>query len=411
MGLPIKRRYQSHWISVPSCVTFFCWALLSCGDDSGVQTADASLEDVSNTQATLRAETLANLGTGVVRPTYQAFAAEAATLETVLNSYASNTSISNREAAQASWRDAMVAWQRAEIMQFGPLAAMTLAEGGEDLRDGIYAWPLANPCAADQLTVSDDYSSSSALATRPINTRGLGIIEYLLYAPPEDNSCSALANINQEGTWASFGSGAIVERRAVQAAALAAIVRSNADALVARWGDEGFLRELTSPSRSGALYGSAQEGLNAVSDAMFYIDKETKDMKLAGPIGVTCDAGDTCPDLLESQFANISKELLIANLEGFQLLFHGGPVDGTELGFKELLESMGASTFAQEMSDQIALAIAAVQTIPGSLSTSLESSEASDAHAAIIRLTDSLKGMFVGVLDFEIPGRAAGDND
>jgi hypothetical protein len=38
------------------------------------------------------------------------------------------------------------------------------------------------------------------------------------------------------------------------------------------------------------IFSSAQEALNAVSDAMFYLDTEVKDMKVAGPAAL----GDAC---------------------------------------------------------------------------------------------------------------------
>ena len=97
-------------------------------------------------------------------------------------------------------------------------------------------------------------------------------------------------NVAREANWKVYVVMALLAGAKVDdlAAALATLVERRVGDLVEAWSPTGgnFIEELTNPGRSGAVYGSAQEGLNAVSDAMFYLEKETKDMKLAKPLGI-----------------------------------------------------------------------------------------------------------------------------
>jgi predicted lipoprotein len=359
-----------------------------------------------------RPEVLAHLGENVILPSYRNFADRAGALATALETYASGPDDTTQAAAREVWRETMEVYQEVEMMQLGPLAPMADAAGGRDIRFELYAWPSLNRCVIDQDTASERHDDPTALGAETFDRRGLGAIEYLIFIDTADNACSPLSPINEDGTWSSFGPEMVTARRARHAHSLAVIVKSFADALVAAW-DAGFLRELTDPARSGALYGSAQEGLQAVTDALFYLDTESKDMKLAEPSGISVCTMATCPDSRESRHANASKEHLVANMRAFSRLFLGGEPGGDEPGFDDLLRDMGASGLADQMSVDIAAAIVAIESIEGplyeALSTDLEGVIA--AYEAVKRVTDNLKTMFLTVLDLEAPNRAAGDND
>jgi len=384
--------------------------VLSCSGDDG----DGAPVDAGAIGMT-RAEVLAHLGSEVILPTYRAFVPEARALVASLDTYAADPTDDNRGAAQEAWVSAMDVWQEAEMMQLGPLAAMDLAAGGQDVRGEIYAWPSLSLCVVDQRTVGDAYDDPDGLAEDAINSRGLGAIEYLIFNDSPENQCSPVSSINADGTWDSFTPDEIRARRATQAHSLAVLVRREAEGLVSAWepSGEGFLAELEDPTRSGALYGTAQEGLNAVSDAMFYLDKETKDMKVAEPASLTMCDMPTCPEARESRFADRSREQVLANLRAFQRLYLGGDPGGDDPGFDNLLRELGAGGFADTMGTHVEEAIAAVEAIEGTLVEALETDldAVLSAHMAIKAVTDDLKTMFVTVLDLEPPNRAAGDTD
>jgi len=375
---------------------------VSCSDDGGMMMVPVGQ----------RPAVLQNLGENVILPTYREVASRVAALVAATDAYAAAPSEATRTTARDAWASAMEVYERAEVMQLGPFASMTDAAGGADLRFEMYAWPSLNRCVIDQDTVSVRYDDPDALAAETIDRRGLGAVEYLLFVDTSENVCSPLSPINEDGTWASFTPAEIEARRARHAHTAAVIVARSADALVAAW-EGGFLMELTAPTRTGALYGSAQEGLQAVTDAMFYLDTETKDMKLGEPAGITVCTTATCPDARESRHANISREHIAENVRAFQRLYLGGEPGADGLGFDDLLRDMGAGAFADDMATKIEVAITATEAIPTSLVTALDADHPAvvAAYEAIKAITDGLKTMFLTVLDLEAPNRAAGDND
>jgi predicted lipoprotein len=325
------------------------------------------------------------------------------------------TAPGGRDDAREAWQTAMATWQQLELTQFGPLGSSLDVMGGEDLRARTYTWPLLNPCQVDQQTVEDGHDDPDAIEGTKGAPLGLWAIEYLLFNESPDNSCTALNTINRDGTWDAMAD-MIPARRLEYAAALATLVRRRVDDLVEAWSPDGgnYIEELTNPGRSGAVYGSAQEGLNAVSDAMFYLEKESKDMKLAKPLGITGCAESQCPDDLESRWAAWSKPHVLANLRAFELLFHGGAADAAgALGYDDLLVDMGAADVADDMQKAIDAAIAATEAVPGTFREALSQDPAAmeQAHTAIQAVTDILKSDFLTILDLEAPDRAAGDND
>ena len=232
-----------------------------------------------------RGEVLAALGQNVVLPAIERFAEEAAALETALSS--ATPDAGGRDAAQDAWREAMGIWQELEMMQFGPLGASLSVMGGQDLRARIYSWPLLNRCEVDRQTIGESYDDPDRLAQISGAPTGLWAIEYLLFTDEPGNNCAPFDPINQDGIWESMAD-MIPQRRLVYAASLSTLVRQRAEELDDAWSPSGgnFVAELTDPGRGGSVYGTAQEGLNAISDAMFYLSEETEDMKLGTPLGI-----------------------------------------------------------------------------------------------------------------------------
>jgi hypothetical protein len=189
---------------------------------------------------------------------------------------------------------------------------------------------------------------------------------------------------------------------------LSAQVKQRVDALVAAW-DPAFALEFTDPTRSGALYRSAQEGLNAVADALFVLDQVTKDMRLARPAGLSECTTATCPELLETLYAGDNKERILHNLIGFRLVYTGG----TGLGFDDLLVDVGAAEFSATMLAHIDAAIAAVGQVDGTLAEALVSDldDVRALHVALQLLVTDLKTTFLGTLSLDPPNRAGADND
>lgn len=338
------------------------------------------------------------------------FRAAAVILERTALELAAQPSQSRLEAARAAYSAAADAWQINESLLVGPAAA-SISLGGGDLRDQIYSWPLVSRCALEEQLVSKGYETN--LAGQLINRRGLYALEYLLYFEGADTACPASSAIVSSGSWAALSTDERAARRRAYAAAAASEVRVRADDLIKRW-DPGFLSTMVNAGPGNAIFATQHQALNAMSDALFYVDYEVKDLKLARPIGLSQCVTPPCLEHLESQFAGRSKANIRSNLEGFRRLLIGCAPNNQGVGFETLLKAAGAQALATRMNDRLEGANKALDAIEeADLGPALKADPASvrALYDAVKGLSDVLKTEMMGVLDLELPQSLEGDND
>lgn len=388
---------------------------LSCSSEPNSKT---DVKDESqDVNIGLRRGILEDIGKEVILPTYEGFALKADALLIAADAWSKAPSDEQtKQAAQAAWREAAAQWQIAELTQLGPTGLMSEVAAGEDLRYEIYSWPQTNDCRVDIELAAKSYAQADAFATSRINVRGLDALEYLIFFSGEQNACSTQHPLNAEGTWAALSPQELAQRRADYAAAAAKLLVRDATRLVNAWSPQGdhYLKELTLAGQGSTRYGSTQEAFNAISDAMFYLEKESKDMKLGPPLGLIGCTTDCAiaPDKLESRHANASKAHLLANLEAFTLLYQGGP-SAQARGFDDLLRALGQGRLAVAFEADLAAAKAALEAIDGELQEALRDDPDSVVAAfnALRALVTRFRTEFISVLDLELPQRAEGDND
>ncbi|TDP72202.1 imelysin family protein [Bradymonas sediminis] len=384
----------------------------ACSDDNSGNAV--TQEDPKAAEA--RRDVLANLGENVIFATYVEFEQKVQVLQTKTDAYAASLDSADHEAAKVAWSDAMQVWQRAEMFQVGPAGAMGAAVAGEDLRDQIYSWPLTNGCRVDQEVVEKDYADPTAFASEAINVRGLDALEYLLFNAGTENACTPQSTINTDGSWSALDESELTKRRAEYAHTLAIDLNRSATTLREMWDPQegNFLAEFSTAGAGSKTFMTSQEALNAVSDAMFYLDKEVKDMKLARPAGLSECVDDVCPDKRESPWADQSLDHVRQNLVAFQLLFSGGDANDPDApGFDDLIRGMGVEQLADDMNTRIAAALAAIDAVEGTMVEALADDPQSvvDVFDATKAITDLYKSQFFDVLDLEVPNRGEGDND
>lgn len=402
------RRYYTMGV----CVAMGLAMAAACSEATDEEHAGVQ-EDAAAGEA--RRAVLSSLGERVILATYEEFEAKAEALEGAAAAWASSLDAADHDAARQAWVEAMDVWQRAEMFQVGPAGAMGAVVGGEDLRDQIYSWPLTNPCRVDQELVEQAYADEEAFGSESINVRGLDALEYLLFYEGEENACAPNSLINSDGSWAALSEEELGERRARYALTLASNLSGRATALRQAWDPAGanFLGELSAAGAASETYPTSQEALNAISDAIFYLDKEVKDMKLARPTGMSDCVEEVCPEARESPWANRSMEHLRQNLVGLQQIYLGGMPEEDALGFDDLLRGMGADQLADDLAARIAEAIARVDAVEGTMVEALETQPQAvvDVYDASRSITDLIKSQFFDVLDLEVPKRGEGDND
>lgn len=363
---------------------------------------------------------LTTIGLDVILPTYERFRDSAEVLKDATAAHrlavGSSAGTATLGTARTAWIAAADVWQEAELFQVGPAGSPTMTIQGQDLRDEIYSWPTVNTCRVDQEIVEQQYGDAGFFDAELVNVYGLDALEYLLFVTAPNNTCPSQVNINQDGTWAALSATELAQRRADYADAVAGHVLATAQALVDAWGPGGggFLSTFSSAGESGSEYARAQDAVNELFAAIYYLDLETKDMKLAEPAGISVDCPTaTCPERVESRWAGRSKEHILANLRAFQRVFQGGDTVTPGIGFDDFLSELGAPDVTADMLARIDAAIAAVEAIPGPLEDAVASDLASveAAHAAVKAVTDVLKTQMVSILNLKIPDEGAGDND
>jgi uncharacterized protein len=342
---------------------------------------------------------------------FDAMRASSAALALAVDAWAVDPA--RRADARNAWLATMVIWQEAELFRIGPASARTMP-GGLGLRDQIYGWPLVNRCKVEEQLVAKTYESAT-FGDSVITGRGLGALEYLLFHEGTDNACSQFSPINGDGTWAALGEGELAARKIAYAQAVAAQVARRATELHEAWSPSGgnFVTKLGAAGAGSEVYATDQDGLNAISDAMFYVEHEVKDLKLARAIGLAECLADTCPEALESQWAHRSKEHVLANLRGFRRIFAGCGEEASGLGFDDWLVERNRGDLATDMLTALAGATLVVESLDGSFEVTLatEPDRLRVVHAGLKVLTDLLKVEMTGPLDLELPQVIEGDND
>ena len=318
------------------------------------------------------------------------------------------------DAARDAFVLTMDSFEEVEVFRFGPLARSS-EPGGQGLRDRMYAFPLRSACKIDQQIVNRAYAAADFEASA-LNARGLGAFEYLAYHGESSNACGSIIDINHDGTWAMLSASELMQRRADYALAVAKQVQKHAQALHTAWQPSGgnFARELAQAGHGSATFANAQAALNAVSDGLFYIEKEVKDYKLGWPLGLVPEClTSTCPEAVEAPYAKISNRQIARNLLGFRRLFQGCGSGYAGLGFDDWLVEVGAADLSARMLD----ALSATEDYARDMDPPIEQAIVSDTakvstlHTRLKVLTDLMKTEFVSVLNLDPPAGVEGDND
>lgn len=378
---------------------------VACSSKEGSTPSDATAA---------RKSFLASVTDRVVLPVYAELESEASAMEAAASALAAETSTPTLQAARARFVTFSAALQAAEPLQFGPAGLEGDFAGGMGLRDEMYSWPLVNPCRIDQELVRNEFSEPGFFDARLVNIYGMDGLEYVLYREGVESSCASSHVIQTDGSWAALAGdpSALASRRAAYAAAVSARLAADAKHLHEAW-QTGFGQQLKSAGDGSATYARAQQALDEVFAAIFYVEKAVKDTKLGTPLGITVECMQpVCPDLVESAHAHLSLEWIRANLETFAAVYHGGEAsDAGAFGFDDLLRDAGAAQLADEMSAHLDEALAAAGGVPTPLYQHLDSPEAVSLHTELSDIATLLKTQFVSVLALRVPDEGAADND
>ncbi|WP_133405513.1 imelysin family protein [Parashewanella tropica] len=390
--------------------------LIGCGESTSSSSGkDFNKPPTNNTDFNEKA-LIANLVDKVITPTFTQFNEKAKAHSTDVAQFCTQQKAliagsieqpafdSAKQAAQNSWGAAMGVWQQAELMQIGPIL-----DNDKLLRDRIYSWPNINSCAVDYDVTffrSGTVNGAPYDITRRLPSRkGLGALEYLLFNDNLNHSCKT----GSPDGWANLTDNQKKIARCEFATEVAKDLANNASNLVTVWNN--YVPTLKEAGSTGNPFKNEHEAVNRLSDAMFYLDKATKDGKLGKPLGLQVNAcgAEACPEDVESKFAEKSLAHIINNLRGFDRLLQGE----SGIGFTAYLKDVGAKDTADAMVADVQKAIVNAEAYQVSLKKALQdnSDQVTETHGKVKNVTDKLKTDFINRLALELPKTSAGDND
>jgi predicted lipoprotein len=312
--------------------------------------------------------------------------------------------------AKQAWRDAMDVWQQLEVMQIGPVL-----QNDATLRNKIYSWPVINACTVDQdvgyFEAGEFAGRDYDIASRTHTRRGLDALEYLLFAPSLNHSCSSdsLAPNN----WNQRSEQERELARCLYAEEVAKDIESSANELLSEWqGDSGYALALKNAAE-GVNFDDEQDAINRITDAMFYVDSITKDAKLAAPIGLSSNScgNAACAEDIESRLSQHAVQNIKNNLIGLQKLFVAN--DENNNGFDDFLKAVDAESLATTMKQDIQAAIDAADAFSTDYEQAVLNNpdQVQNLHQAVKTVTDNLKSVFIVSLALTLPTTSAGDAD
>ncbi|MEO0437879.1 MAG: imelysin family protein [Pseudomonadota bacterium] len=367
-----------------------------------------------------RRAVLADIGEKIFLPALRDFETRAVALQASTAALAANPSDASALAsAQSEWRMTMNVWQRNEVFQVGPAGRSTNPDavaGGQDFRDLIYSWPFTlNTCALEAAAAAGDLVNGAT----PINITGLGALEQLLFIDVTPASCTTTADAAARAAH----SNRLAERVLILATALRERWEPSEDNFLAQWSTAGL--------DSSVVYSRPQDALDALSIALFYVEKSTKDRKIALPTGIPvsgfeCADPVACPEFLESPISASSGANLLANVRAFRDVFTG--VAGG-YGVNDLLIGIDRKDLADELIEALDVVIADLQAIEAGIGFDAEVAAIADAtdcvnaavnssgippcalQGTIKTAMDIFRAPIVSALGLAIPTAAAGDND
>ncbi len=391
-------------------------ALVGCGSSSS---SSSSSSGGTDSCTALDSETfncgkmLSDIVEHTVQPLVTDFSIKVQGLANKTTAYCSALSSSGDESAalaeaRMAWQENMDVWQQLEVMQFGPLKTK---------RDEVYSWPLNDSCKYDDEVVSsleEGYDISGITPAR----RGIASLEYLLFNEDPSISCTGIVP-DRLIDWDNKSPEAKLADRCGYAEKVSADLIIRAESLVQDYVDYDLSKDA----------GSLQDAANLVSDALFYIDKKTKDDKLTALLPQT-EADTFKLGSLEFDYADAARDAVHNNLIGALAIMNGTGGNG---GLRDYLVAAGQSALADEMITELNTAISSssdteitqsfraimtAATGPNDVSTCINAETAATDLEKLCSLdnevkafTDDLKGQFVLTLGFTTPSDAEGDND
>ena len=332
---------------------------------------------------------LANFGNNMVMPAYQALQTAVDALEEAANAFAGDPSDATLVTAQQALKAARLAWQDANLFQFGPAESAVL-------RASLNTFPT------DSDLVETNVASGNYVLGSVANQAagGFPTLDYLLHG----------VGGTSEETVAKYTTDTSAAQRIAYLQDNVAFIKTNTDATVNAWLATGgnYIGTFLSAEKAGVDVGSS---LGELCNALIlHYERFVRDGKIGIPAGVR-SAGVPRPAATEAFYGGYSVELAIANVKAIERLYLGTSLSGAEgIGLDENLQALEATDLSNDIKTTLRATIAALEGLSDPLSTQIETDgdAVTAAFTTMQQLVVLLKADLASVLGITITFQ---DND
>ncbi|MEQ8523673.1 imelysin family protein [Gracilimonas sp.] len=306
-----------------------------------------------------RQSLLNNAADNLIIPAYQDFSQTTSTLHSAVVSFNENPNEETLKSLQLAWEEAIKSWKRAEVYNFGPVEEMILVTS-------IDRWPTSEAgieTAIKEYDESDDY-----LVRMGSNRKGLPAIEYLLFHDEPEIVLNEFQDENRKA-YLELLSESLVE---------------NSELVLDEW-ESSYRQEFVK-----ATGNRPNSGITLLANEMGYLLEMIRMDKLEVPFGKQTN-GVPRLQMLESEYAEISKELITENLRAAQNAFNGS--DST--GFDDYLDALnikdeGEVLLSEAISTEYLHALSIINGMNGSLREAIQNDKES-----VQQLIDSIQKLYI----------------
>jgi len=299
-----------------------------------------------------RVAMLENYGQNLIIPAYDSLQQSMNGLNTSANTFAETPTIENLEQVQQQLKEARLAWQTANIFQFGPAGMQTL-------RASLNTYPT------DTTQINGNIESGNYTLGTIDNQAAVGFpaTGYLLHGLDSSN----------EEILLQYTADTNAENRTSYLLDNIQFMKEKVDAVTNEWKSSGgdYIATFTSEENAGTDVGSSLGML--VNAMVLHYERYLRDGKIGIPSGVR-SAGVPRPKATEAYYAGYSLELAIANAEATKRLFLGTGLNGSDgPGLAENLSALDASDLAAQIENDLGAGIGTLEGLSDPLSQQIES--------------------------------------